>query len=199
MSGATACAKVPNTSVKDFVETVLWKNCLCPGVKPVSIFDLLVRLERPLAGHEISTSMSCPYLSPFSIFFDKLTFVGYHFNLGKFHWERPFQRYLTYTNRTANKKDYSELCIFAQQFFAICRRTRAPRKKVHIYELVQPTETENFDHEQKIASCPRKGAIANYSFFAQQFFAICRRTRARRKKVHMSDFVKTTEAENFVH
>ena len=48
MSGATACAKVPKTSVKDFVETVLWKNCLCPGVKPVSIFDLLVRLERPL-------------------------------------------------------------------------------------------------------------------------------------------------------
>ena len=33
----------------------------------VSILDFLVPLERPLAGHEISTSMSCAYLSPFSI------------------------------------------------------------------------------------------------------------------------------------
>ena len=60
MSGATACAKVPKTSVADFVETVLWKNCLSvrkTGLYAiifqisVSIFlDLLVPLERPLTG-----------------------------------------------------------------------------------------------------------------------------------------------------
>jgi len=34
---------------------------------------------------------------------------------------------------------------------------------------MQPTEAENFDYGQKIASCPRRGAITNYSFFAQVF------------------------------
>ena len=91
----------------------------------VSISDLLVPMERSLAGHEISLQCHVPIF----IFFDKLTFLGSHFNLGKFHWQRPIQRYLTYTNRTVNKKDTG--CLFSIFLFLARPNLLSPSLERH--------------------------------------------------------------------